>query len=264
MTVRGLERYVSRLGSQPNHPAQPEIESPLLALTTAGAIRSGNWDANAQWVAAAFVHDFSGYHQSEREDVVPIIPGAVRRVLDVGGGEGGFLTALKSSLKCETHLSEISSAACAIATQRVDQVWQGDFLRAPIDVKFDCITFLDVLEHTEWPVQWLSRAVGMLEPQGCVVASIPNVGHWSVVLDLLEGRWDYAPAGIHCITHLRFFTRYGTEQLMSEAGLKIERIESVQVAAPPWFDVSAMQKNLTIDLESLSSVAYLVRAKPIA
>ena len=263
LTLRGLERYVSRLASQPNRPVLPGTPWPRLALATVAAIRGGCKVEGAVWAARAFAHDFSDYHQGRRDEVIPLIPATVRRVLDVGGGEGGFLTALKAHVGCETHLAEFSSAACAVAAERVDTVWPGDFVSARIDVKFDCVTFLDVLEHTAWPVQWLRRAGQLLEPGACVLASIPNVGHWSVVLDLLEGRWDYAPAGIHCLTHLRFFTRHGVEQLMADAGLKIERIETTRVGIPPWFDVSAMAGNIEIDMDSLSTVAFLVLARPV-
>lgn len=263
MTLRGLERYLSTLTAQPDHPVQPGSDLPGLALTTAGAIRCSTWANQAVWCARAFVHDFSGYQQGQRDDVVPIIPASVKRILDVGGGEGGFLKALKKHFVCETHLAEFSSAACAVASSNVDKVWPGDFMTADLDVKFDCITFLDVLEHTEWPVQWLHRAAQLLEPGGCVVASIPNVGHWSVVADLLEGRWDYAPAGIHCVTHLRFFTRHGVEQLMAEAGLRIEKIEAVRIDLPQWFDVSSMRGQLHTDADSLSSFSFLVKARAV-
>ena len=47
----------------------------------------------------------------------------------------------------------------------------------------------------------------LLRPGGRIVLSIPNVGHYSVVEDLLAGRWDYLPIGLLCYTHFRFFTR---------------------------------------------------------
>ncbi|MFH1019911.1 MAG: hypothetical protein V1782_04745, partial [Pseudomonadota bacterium] len=57
-------------------------------------------------------------------------------------------------------------------------------------------------------------------------------GHWSVVMDLLEGRWDYVPAGIACWTHLRFFTRQSMEQLFRESGLTVEGCVPVLIPAP--------------------------------
>lgn len=263
-TLRGMERYVARLSDHPVVPASVECFQPLVALMTAKGLRQNNGCAEAVSVPGAFAHDFSGYHQGRREEVIPMLPLSARRVLDVGGGEGGFLEALKAARGCETHLAEFSVAACEIAASRVDRIWPGDFMAASFDVRFDCITFLDVLEHTVRPQQWLTHAVQLLNPDGCVVVSIPNVGHWSVVADLLEGRWDYAPAGIHCITHLRFFTKRGILQLMAEAGLAVVDIRPIRLEAPEWFDASTMGSSLALDRDSLATYAYLVVGKVAA
>lgn len=261
-TVRGMERYVQDMAAVPAVRGAADDGSALLTLTTAGALRRGNWQTTAVRVGQAFAHDFSGYHQGRREEVIPLVPAAARSVLDVGGGEGGFLQALKASLGCETHLAEYSTDACATAASRVDRVWPGDFHATDFGRLFDCITFLDVLEHTVSPLQWLQRARRLLNAGGSVVTSIPNVGHWSVVADLLEGRWDYAPAGIHCITHLRFFTRHGIEDLMTEAGLRIVELQATRIEPPAWFDTSSLARTLRLDADSLASYAFLLRAEP--
>jgi 2-polyprenyl-3-methyl-5-hydroxy-6-metoxy-1,4-benzoquinol methylase len=144
----------------------------------------------------------------------------------------------------------------------VDCVWQGDFLAQPIDARFDCVTFLDVIEHAAVPLPWLERARSLLNPGGCIVASIPNVGHWSVVADLLEGRWDYAPVGIHCITHLRFYTRHGIEALMNEAGLRITQMKATQVPMPAWMDGVTHLPGLRVDQTSLDAYNWLLCAEP--
>ena len=62
---------------------------------------------------------------------------------------------------------------------------------------------------SELPItsQFLYRVRCWLRPDGCIVASMPNVRHHSVVSSLLEGNWSYEPAGLLDETHLRFFTR---------------------------------------------------------
>ena len=183
----------------------------------------------------------------------------------MGGGDGGFLKALKQSHDCETHLAEYSAQSCEVARAHVDKVWEGDFFSTPITEKFDCITFLDVLEHTTAPLHWLERARGLLAGNGSIVASIPNVGHWTVIADLLEGRWDYAPVGIHCITHLRFFTRHSIKAMLDEAGFEVESLEATHVAPPPWWHTSGLKaatsNALNIEDDNLSAYAFLVRAK---
>jgi len=54
---------------------------------------------------------------------------------------------------------------------------------------FDVVLFADVLEHLPDPHSLLTLATSALRPGGRVVASVPNVAHWSVRTDLLRGRF---------------------------------------------------------------------------
>ena len=60
---------------------------------------------------------------------------------------------------------------------------------------------------------------------------MPNAGHWSIVDDLIRGRFDYVPYSVLSGTHLRFFTRRTLEDLFAASGFEVERIEAV--ALPP-------------------------------
>lgn len=278
-TLRGLERYTQLMARLAPEPAQTLSALPtdsLVYLTHLGALRSlsAGGQLRAQWQPGCFSHDFSNYHQGHqgRSEMVPWVPTTARRVLDVGGGEGYFLHALRSQRHCETHLAEFSASACEAARPYVDHLWQGDFLTQPFNglpnqgqAAFDCISFLDVLEHAAEPQDWLQRAKTLLTPDGVVVASIPNVGHWGVVADLLEGRWDYCPVGIHCITHLRFFTEHTLQELFTQSGYVIEQCERVQVPCPPqWREHWAQTPGLELQAQSWDTYAFLVRARPVA
>ncbi|MGH9366344.1 MAG: class I SAM-dependent methyltransferase [Thermoanaerobaculia bacterium] len=98
---------------------------------------------------------------------------------------------------------------------------------------FDSVLFGDVLEHLEDPARALARVRPWLSPQGVVVASVPNVGHWAIVSDLVEGRFDYVPYSILSGTHVRFFTRRTLEELFDSCGYRVERIETVALPASP-------------------------------
>ena len=52
--------------------------------------------------------------------------------------------------------------------------------------KFDYILFADVLEHLRNPESVLNRAVDLLKEDGTVIASIPNVAHADILVNLLE------------------------------------------------------------------------------
>ena len=61
--------------------------------------------------------------------------------------------------------------------------------------------------------------------EGVVVASVPNVGHWTIIDDLMRGRFDYVPYSLLSGTHLRFFTRATLEDLFEASGYRVVAIE---------------------------------------
>lgn len=262
-TQRGMERYVSaydfHVEAATGESGKPDA---LVKLTTLGALRRRSLHAEkAGRVVGAFAHDVSSYFGSDRAEVLALVPIHAQSFLDVGGGEGNFLKLIKSTREAQTHLVELDPdvASGALTNGKADHVWNGDFLGYQSTLKFDCISFLDMLEHVEHPDRYLSHARTLLSASGVVLASIPNVGHWSVVADLIEGRWDYVPAGIHCVTHLRFFTEQTIRDLFDTAGLVIERMERVLVPGPTeWLDQWRHTGELKIDLASLNTYAYLI------
>jgi 2-polyprenyl-3-methyl-5-hydroxy-6-metoxy-1,4-benzoquinol methylase len=56
--------------------------------------------------------------------------------------------------------------------------------------KFDVAIFGDVLEHLRDPLAVLVRVKPYLASGGFIVASIPNVTHASLVLELMHGRFS--------------------------------------------------------------------------
>lgn len=280
-TVRGLERYAEAMALavpiERGRLAAPTLpEGCQVCMTTLGGLRvlASGGALDFCWLPGCFAHDFGHYHQGQRPEIVPWVPQGARRVLDVGGGEGHFLALLRQERGCETHLSEFSAVVCSAAAQRVDYAWPGDFMALDANAVtgragtlegtgvFDCITFLDSLEHAVDPGLWLDKALGLLRNGGSIVGSVPNVGHWSVVADLLEGRWDYCPVGIHCSTHLRFFTRKTLSDLLLRHGLVVERLDAVVVPAPPrWRDHWLTTPGLQTDGAELDAYAFLFRAR---
>jgi hypothetical protein len=75
------------------------------------------------------------------------------------------------------------------------------------------------------PWQALRRVVdNLMERDGRVIVSLPNVRNWRVLADLVvRGRWRYVDEGILDRTHLRFFTATDARLLLQTAGLTPER-----------------------------------------
>lgn len=264
-TQRGMERFVAEHQVQ-SVAVAGDHEAAFGLATRAGWEKYVAHTAQVVRVVGAWVHDASGYFGGERREVLPLLPPNMQKMLDVGGGEGGFLAAVKDvQPQAFTQLVELTTGAAAVARTKpsIDAVWVGSFFDWQPADRYDCISFLDVLEHLVDPEQALLHAKGLLSPTGAVVMSLPNVGHWSVVADLLEGRWDWATAGIHCYTHVRFFTRQTIADVLHRVGLQAQHWETVQVPCPPDWAGQWHTPRLQLDREGLDVYAYLVRAVPL-
>src|SRR5439155_14506700 len=93
------------------------------------------------------------------------------------------------------------AAAAALAYDRVFADRLED-VGEDLAGQFDAILFGDVLEHLEDPSDALCRVRPWLSERGVVVASVPNAGHWSILDDLLRGRFDYVPYSVLSGTHV--------------------------------------------------------------
>lgn len=83
-----------------------------------------------------------------------------------------------------------------------------------------------------------------------------------MIADLLEGRWDYVPVGIHCVTHLRYFTRSSIENLFAESGFTVADVQATLVPMPTWLLPLLATPGLAIDREGLNAYNWLIRAEP--
>ncbi len=94
---------------------------------------------------------------------------------------------------------------------------------------FDVVLAADVIEHVRDPQQLLEELRKRLGPNGTIVASVPNFGHWYPRAKVALGRFDYDQRGILDRGHVRFFTRGSFERLADQAGLAVRRAGAVGV-----------------------------------
>ena len=170
------------------------------------------------------------YFSSARREILDLIPDFSQRVLEIGCGSGQTLEMLKEKKLCaETAGIELFAAAADEACHRVDAVYCLDVEKSPLPDqigKFDLILLLDVLEHLVDPWSFLVLLKEKyLAEDGRIIISLPNARHFSLVLPLLLGRFDYLERGVLDKTHLRFFTKGSAIKLIQTASLDIEAIK---------------------------------------
>jgi O-antigen biosynthesis protein len=168
------------------------------------------------------LHEQVRVYTGDRRDLWPYVPPGTGAVLDVGCATGEVGAALKARGKAREVVGlELNPDAAAEARHRLDRVIEGDVeaIEVPYpDGYFDLLLYADVLEHLRNPWALATRHRRLLRPGGRVVASLPNIGHYSTLLMLLRQQWRYQDRGIMDSTHLRFFTRPGVLDLFRRAG----------------------------------------------
>jgi len=166
-----------------------------------------------------------------RRDAFELVPKSGGVLLDLGGGIGSTAAALKA----EDYAGRVGIVELVTAddlAKGVDFALTGDldrpdFLDALYETEgpFDTILCLDILEHLKDPWSLVARLHEYLAPGGSVVASIPNVRNYRLILPLvLRGRFTLMDAGILDRTHLRWFVRDSAIELMTSSGLTLDKI----------------------------------------
>jgi 2-polyprenyl-3-methyl-5-hydroxy-6-metoxy-1,4-benzoquinol methylase len=174
---------------------------------------------------------FNSSYISPRDDIVDLIPGETKRVLDIGCSTGELGANIQRKLGAEVTGIEIDEGMADVAKDRLNHVVVKDVESICLSDHFsvgyyDCVVFADVLEHLRDGWKVLASSVDLLRDTGVVIISIPNVRHYSTIVNLLfRGVWPYRERGIHDRTHLRFFTLKSIRDMCDGAALEIVAIK---------------------------------------
>lgn len=206
------------------------------------------------------------YFRAVRKEIAPLLPEFSKSVLDVGCGAGVTSEWLRANKKIERAVGiERDPRALAEAKSKLDNAHSvdlesGDLHSVLADEKFNLILCLDILEHLTDPWLVLKNLGKHLSSDGYLIASIPNVRNYRVVLPLLlAGSWRYQETGILDSTHLRFFTKSSVIQLFQDSGYEIDLVRNtgrMNFSKSWWLNIFT----LGIFREFLD-FQYLIRAK---
>lgn len=247
-TLRGYERLESAFLEEGPRNTPPPPASVALLTWDEYRRRSGTP------TYAGLCHEFIDYYGEVRDDVLPFLPEGTREVLEVGCGRGVTGRLIQERLGCRVTGVELNPVVAREAARYLHRVIQGDVQTVDLDGRYDAVIALELVEHLVDSESFLARVRGLLAPGGRAVFSIPNVGHWSIVEDLLAGRWDYLPIGLLCYTHYRFFTHRSLGDWLRRSG--IERFELIpqKTELPERFAFGGFE----LDAESLATKGFYV------
>jgi 2-polyprenyl-3-methyl-5-hydroxy-6-metoxy-1,4-benzoquinol methylase len=188
-------------------------------------------------IAAIYADKPAAYFANAPTGIVERLgTGSDSAVLELGCGAGGTGRALLAAGKAGRYVGiELSQAAAQKAAEALTEVLVGDVEVMDLTAfkgQFDALIVSEVLEHLTDPWTTLAKLVSCLKPGGEVVASSPNVAHWTALKTLAMGRFDYEDKGRMDRTHLRWFTPATFRELFEGAGVEVLEIGPVTPFRP--------------------------------
>jgi SAM-dependent methyltransferase len=176
-----------------------------------------SWAFKRKW-------DYKPENQNPRYDLLQFIgPDDIRanlKILDVGCNFGKTLKALKELYPSASLYGIEIEPKMIKASSKYGKIYSYD-IENKIGFKdkfFDIIILGDILEHLRFPHIALNNLKEKLKDNGFVLASIPNVAHFTVIINLLNGRFFYGTNDIVSMDHIRFFTFYEILQMFEMCG----------------------------------------------
>ena len=184
----------------------------------AGLMRENRRKFKEKW---GFDAEYSMLIRHEICELIDEAPDSALSILEVGCACGATLLHIKNKYpQANLHGVELNPAAAAVAgafakiaacnIEAADKNFEKE--------TYNYVIFADVLEHLYNPWLVLKEMKKYIKPDGYVLASIPNVMHFSIMRQLLAGRWQYESAGILDRSHLRFFTLQEIIEMFQQSG----------------------------------------------
>lgn len=174
---------------------------------------------------------FNDYPNMELVQMMNAAADAKINVLEIGCDCGVNLLEVKRRYPyANIYGVEINKKAAEIASH-IAKVEVGNIEDKKIgfeDVKFDYIMFGDVLEHLRDPAGTIRYCRELLKEDGRIFACIPNVMHYSVMRQLVDGNFTYTDMGLLDRTHIHFFTYKEIVKMFQSEGYEIEQMGSIR------------------------------------
>jgi SAM-dependent methyltransferase len=148
-----------------------------------------------------------------------------RRILEIGCGNGRFLSLLREHGCADWELTGIDFSESAV------RQCQARGLRATAtrvedlsseDGSYDAVLMMQLIEHLEDPRRSCDRVRALLRPGGVFILETPNVG--GLDYRLFRGRW-WAP--YHFPRHWNLFSTTALHRLLRETGFTVVRTDSL-------------------------------------
>ena len=157
------------------------------------------------------------------------------KVLDIGCSSGNFGKELIERKGCIVDGIELDRSDFEKAKKKLRNTYQLNIETddiSKIAERYDVIYFGDVVEHLVNPVTALEKVKKLLNKNGVIVFSIPNMAHVTIRLLMLKGDFEYTETGLLDKTHLHFYNLSEVKRVFESAGYELAKLDYIQKDYP--------------------------------
>lgn len=215
-------------------------------------------------------------HAVTNKFLLDTIPENVKSVVDVGCMAGQLARDLKLKHPSVNVLGiDIDQTYLEYAKAHCDDTLHIDFDSVANEFydqfsDVDCWVFADSLEHLKDPYSVVSNIFRVAKPGAYLIASVPNVQHWTIIKRLLSSDFRYEDSNLLDRTHLRWFCRASFCELFLDRGFLIDDFKylfNYELPVPADFCNSLKAAGSCFNLDPLTLETdlyiwqYLIRAR---
>jgi SAM-dependent methyltransferase len=149
-------------------------------------------------------------------------------VLDLGAGSGALLRRLRDAGFEDLHAADLAISNFGLPDIPFTRVDLNSELSHAFNRKFKVICISEVIEHLDSPRFSLSQVRSLLDNDGWLALTTPNVGFWEGRIKfLLSGElWGFSEASYRQIRHISPLTIDQLRLMLRELGFDIVALET--------------------------------------